>query len=326
MAAQRIPEDQYRIVVKDQVVFHLINDDYPYGVNMQAPQPASISLEPPKVKKPPFPAATQTSLQSAKPAIFYADFNCAKHCRSLGICIHYQFVLGSKRCPDALICDACKRPGIEQVVSLTLNVAVPSLTIRPQANEASRACPMHYRPDAVKALGSRPEDFLATNAQAAVAREILRRSMENDWDDLDEDTLPRYGYGNGIRKPRPAQATRVKQEPTTTSSKDAEDSARQNSSSLYQSSSYNGESDGAEQYPRSEGQSPQGSVNDQDQNEGPFSPAAVEGKREKQPQMMQDDKPFSLAALEAEWEKERRLMQDEATRRILERGIGRGLG
>jgi hypothetical protein len=236
MAAQRIPEDQYRIVVKDQVVFHLINDDYPYGVNMQAPQPASISLEPPKVKKPPFPAATQTSLQSAKPAIFYADFNFPKHCRSLGICIHYQFVLGSKRCPDALICDACKRPGIEQVVSLTLNVAVPSLIIRPQAIEASRACPMHYRPDAVKALGSRPEDFLATNAQAAVAREILRRSMENDWDDLDEDTLPRYGYGNGIRKPRPAQATRVKQEPTTTSSKDAEDSARHNSSSLYQSS------------------------------------------------------------------------------------------
>jgi hypothetical protein len=145
-------------------------------------------------------------------------------------------------------------------VSKTSNLESPSLTYRLQAIEASRPCPMHYRPNAVKALGSRPEDFLATLAQAAVAREILRRSIKNDWEGLDEDRVPLHGYGNGIRKPRPAQATRFKQEQTPPASDNVEDSSGQKSSSLYPSSPFTGESDGAEHRPRSEGQSPQDSV------------------------------------------------------------------
>ncbi len=43
---------------------------------------------------------------------------------------------------------------------------------------------MHYRPAELKPIGSRPEDFLATNEQFKACSEILRRSIENDWNDL----------------------------------------------------------------------------------------------------------------------------------------------
>lgn len=43
---------------------------------------------------------------------------------------------------------------------------------------------MHFRPAELKPIGGRPEDFLATNEQYNVCSDILRRSAENDWDDL----------------------------------------------------------------------------------------------------------------------------------------------
>ena len=43
---------------------------------------------------------------------------------------------------------------------------------------------MHYRPAELKPIGSRPEDFLATNEPYNVCSDILRRSAENDWVDL----------------------------------------------------------------------------------------------------------------------------------------------
>lgn len=53
-----------------------------------------------------------------------------------------------------------------------------------QPIKGSRKCPLHFRPAELKPIGSRPEDFLATNDQHNVCSAILRRSIENDWDDL----------------------------------------------------------------------------------------------------------------------------------------------
>ena len=46
-------------------------------------------------------------------------------------------------------------------------------------------CPLHFRPSELKPIGSRPEDFSATIPQQTASAEILRRSVQNDWADLD---------------------------------------------------------------------------------------------------------------------------------------------
>ena len=62
----------------------------------------------------------------------------------------------------------------------------PSLieAIRVQAIKASRKCPLHQDPSQANPIGSRPEDFLATDAQKHVCDEVLSRSFACHWDDI----------------------------------------------------------------------------------------------------------------------------------------------
>ena len=59
---------------------------------------------------------------------------------------------------------------------------------------------MHFRPAELKPIGSRTEDFLATNKQYDVCSDILRRSFENDWDDL----IPKTRKTRAKRRKEPA--------------------------------------------------------------------------------------------------------------------------
>ena len=114
-AFRQIPRSQYNVVLKERVMFHVISDEHERGMHFHAPKPEGISFEPPAVTKPAFPTVTQTSLKVMQPGIFFVEYDCDKHCRSLGICVHYQFVIGSKKCPDGLMCEVCKQ-GVEQLV------------------------------------------------------------------------------------------------------------------------------------------------------------------------------------------------------------------
>jgi hypothetical protein len=112
---EHVPASQYNLVLKERAWFYLINDEYPHGQLFHAPKPASISFEPSAVKKPAFPLITQKTIETLQPAVFFVHFDCTKNCRSQGICVHYQFVIGSKRCPDGLICERCKYSVDQQV-------------------------------------------------------------------------------------------------------------------------------------------------------------------------------------------------------------------
>jgi hypothetical protein len=117
----QIPVSQYSVVLKDRVMFWVQNDDHVRGSHVHTPKPKDISFDPPRITKPPFPAVTQASLRIMLPGIFHVEFDCEKHCRSAGICVHFQFVIGAKRCPDGLVCPRC-RQAKEEVVCLYLSL------------------------------------------------------------------------------------------------------------------------------------------------------------------------------------------------------------
>ncbi len=129
------PASQYNVVLKERVMFHVINDEHVRGMHFHAPKPKAIPFEPPIVRIPAFPNITQTSLKAMQPGVFFVEYGCDKHCRSLGICVHYQFVIGGKKCPDGLVCQSCKQ-GVEHVVCrdclpLFRELIVCSLSKRP---------------------------------------------------------------------------------------------------------------------------------------------------------------------------------------------------
>jgi len=79
-----------------------------------------------EVARPAFPEVTRNSLAALQPCVMFVQYQCTPKCRSLGICIHYQFVIGG-RCPDGLICERCSVDGAEQVCP---NVPVSAVTQR----------------------------------------------------------------------------------------------------------------------------------------------------------------------------------------------------
>ena len=141
MSSSRGPaSSQYNVVLKERVMFHVINDEHARGMHFHAPKPKAISFEPPAIRIPAFPGATQTSLKVMQPGIFFVEYDCDKHCRSLGICVHYQFVIGSKKCPDGLVCQRCKQ-GVDQLVSRDLLHLCPRLNVcSPSKQAASAPC------------------------------------------------------------------------------------------------------------------------------------------------------------------------------------------
>ena len=132
------PPSQYNVVLKERVMFHVINDEYARGMHLHAPKPKAISFEPPRVRIPAFPNVTQTSLRVMQPGIFFVEYDCDKHCRSLGICVHYQFVIGSKKCPDGLVCQRCKQ-GVEQLASRETLYLLPQLMVCSPSKQAGSA-------------------------------------------------------------------------------------------------------------------------------------------------------------------------------------------
>lgn len=67
---------------------------------------------------------------------------------------------------------------------------------------------MHQDRRQANPIGSRPEDFLATNAQKQVAEEILKRSVAGYWDDLPSAPTD-AGAAGGVQQAVAGQAAGV---------------------------------------------------------------------------------------------------------------------
>lgn len=79
-------------------------------------QPADIPTTPPvTIKRPQYPERRQLSMRMLTPCVLYVQYPCEQKCRNLGICIHYQFVVGCRKCPDGLRCVVCVASGVEEV-------------------------------------------------------------------------------------------------------------------------------------------------------------------------------------------------------------------
>lgn len=66
-----------------------------------------------------------------------------------------------------------------------------------QAIQASRRCPLHQDPTQANPIGSRPEDFLATDAQKKVCDEVLVRSFACNWEDVPGSCAASVAAGGG---------------------------------------------------------------------------------------------------------------------------------
>lgn len=99
--------DQLQVQANNAAVF-LQSDDYPQGRVIYLPRPPDISPSAPlEIRRPRFPEKRKRALQMMDACQLYVQFPCVQKCRSLGICVHYQFIAGCRRCPDGLICRIC---------------------------------------------------------------------------------------------------------------------------------------------------------------------------------------------------------------------------
>src|ERR1700761_3127276 len=80
----------------ETAAFFLRSSDYPQGAIFHVARPEDISLTPPAIKRPPSAEMRQAALQMIRPCVFFVQYPCLQKCRSLGICIHYQFVAGCR--------------------------------------------------------------------------------------------------------------------------------------------------------------------------------------------------------------------------------------
>ncbi|OAP63519.1 hypothetical protein AYL99_02746 [Fonsecaea erecta] len=167
--------------------------DHPQGQLFQMVKPEDISSAPPVVvKRPPKPEVRQISLQMLAPCVFFVQYPCQQKCRSLGICVHYQFVIGCRKCPDGLRCSACVQSKTEEAI------------------QANRKCPLHQDPAQANPINNRPEDFLANDGQKEVCDQVLQRSFDCQWDDIPtvpirsiEENPWEIGWGDFTRESTP---------------------------------------------------------------------------------------------------------------------------
>ena len=101
----------------DPLTFYIQNSDIPDGAIYHMNEPLNeIPTDPPvALRRPNDPVKRTFTLKILEPCIFYVQFPCDQNCRSMGICIHFQFVIGAKKCPDGLRCDICVKEGVEEV-------------------------------------------------------------------------------------------------------------------------------------------------------------------------------------------------------------------
>ncbi|OAL37406.1 hypothetical protein AYO20_03255 [Fonsecaea nubica] len=161
--------------------FFIRSLDHPQGQVFHMVKPEDISFTPPVVlRRPPLPEARQISLQMVVPCIFFVQYPCRQKCRSLGICVHYQFVIGCRKCPDGLRCSTCVQSNVEQAI------------------QANRKCPLHQDPTQANPINNRPEDFLATDTQKDVCDQVLHRSLVCQWDDIPTTLTTRTEQGHRV--------------------------------------------------------------------------------------------------------------------------------
>ncbi|EXJ78339.1 hypothetical protein A1O3_09500 [Capronia epimyces CBS 606.96] len=147
--------------------FFIRSSEYPRGQIFHVDKPVEISMLPPvAVRRPAFPEIRKRSMEMLTPCTFFVQYACQQKCRTMGICIHYQFVVGCRKCPDGLRCSLCAQSSVEQAI------------------QACRKCPLHQNSAQANPIGSRPEDFLATDKQKEVCDEVLMRSLACDWHDV----------------------------------------------------------------------------------------------------------------------------------------------
>ncbi|KIX98714.1 uncharacterized protein Z520_05175 [Fonsecaea multimorphosa CBS 102226] len=147
--------------------FFIRSLDHPQGQLFYMAKPEDVSSAPPVViRRPPLPEVRQISLQMLVPCVFFVQYPCRQKCRSLGICVHYQFVIGCRKCPDGLRCPDCVQSKVEEAI------------------QANRKCPIHQDPAQANPINNRPEDFLANDSQKEVCDQVLQRSLACQWDDI----------------------------------------------------------------------------------------------------------------------------------------------
>ncbi|KAI1618508.1 hypothetical protein EDD37DRAFT_606437 [Exophiala viscosa] len=170
----------------DLSAFFIHSTEHPQGQIFFATKPAASernSISPLRVKRPIDPTKTKHSLEALTPCTLFVQYRCKTKCRSLGICVHYQFVIGCRRCPDGLRCPRCMAsPGSQEAI------------------HASRPCPLHQDLAQANPIENRPEDFLATDAQKALCDEILRRASEGQWEDIPEPETKRDDAMGGVEQ------------------------------------------------------------------------------------------------------------------------------
>ncbi|KIW20185.1 hypothetical protein PV08_00760 [Exophiala spinifera] len=169
-----IQHDQQGDEARELGRFFIQSVEYARGHFFVTAKPEEISHpDPPSIKRPTYPEMRQHSLRHFSPCIFFVQYPCRSKCRSLGICVHYQFVIPCGKCPDGLICSECIQSTSPQ-----------------EAIMATRKCPLHQDPNQPNPISSRMEDFLATEAQKAACDEILLRSRNRQWEDTTDIPVP----------------------------------------------------------------------------------------------------------------------------------------
>ena len=100
----------------ESVAFFIRNSDHPEGRLFHADKPEHITFDPPTaIKRPAFPEKRQAALQMLDPGTLFVQYPCQEKCRSLGICVHFQFIAGCQKCPDGLRCPLCMQSRMEEV-------------------------------------------------------------------------------------------------------------------------------------------------------------------------------------------------------------------
>ena len=122
--------------------------------------------------RPAHPERLQSGLLNLRPTVVYAEYDCVQRCRSVGICVHYSFLLGCQEVPDGLVCEICKMARAE--------MGYPS----------GRLCYSHSRKSASQSILNLAEDFAATEHQREVAGTIMSKALCNTWE---EKSIIRYG-------------------------------------------------------------------------------------------------------------------------------------
>lgn len=99
-----------------RAAFYIRSSEHPKGQIFNVNRPVEISMLPPvPIKRPALPEMRERTLQMLAPCTFFVQYPCQQKCRTMGLCIHYQFVVGCRKCPDGLRCSLCIQSNVEQV-------------------------------------------------------------------------------------------------------------------------------------------------------------------------------------------------------------------